>query len=77
MREENILYEALYESLLTQLYSGVFRYGEKFPSQQQICRRYNVGITTVRKVMGMLEENGFLRSAPGRRAEVCLSLIHI
>ena len=71
MREENILYEALYESLLTQLYSGVFRYGEKFPSQQQICRRYNVGITTVRKVMGMLEENGFLRSAPGRRAEVC------
>ena len=55
---------------MTQLYSGVFRYGEKFPSQQQICRRYNVGITTVRKVMGMLEENGFLRSAPGRRAEV-------
>lgn len=72
MREETILYENLYQSILTQLYSGVLQYGQSFPSQRELCRQYNVGITTVRRVIRMLEENGFIQSSPGRRAVVCL-----
>ena len=58
MREETALYRALYQSILTQIYSGVIRRGQRFPSQRQICAQYNVGITTVRKAIRMLEEEG-------------------
>ena len=70
MREETALYRALYQSILTQIYSGVIRRGQRFPSQRQICAQYNVGITTVRKAIRMLEEEGVIDAGPGRRATV-------
>ena len=72
MKGENILYETLYQSILTQLYSGVLRRGRSLPSQQELCRQYNVGITTVRRVIRMLEEDGLIQTASGKRAVVCL-----
>lgn len=70
MREEQTLYEYLYQSLLGQIESGVYQDGQALPSQQQLCRKYNVGITTVRKVMGLLARNGYLRTALGQAAVV-------
>ena len=71
MKTENNLYETVYQSMLTQLYSGVLRCGQSIPSQQELCRQYNIGITTVRKVLGMLEIDGFIRTSAGKRAVVC------
>lgn len=71
MKADILLYETVYQSMLTQLYSGVLRCGQSLPSQQELCRQYHVGITTIRKVLGMLEKNGFIRTAPGKRAVVC------
>ena len=65
MKTENNLYETVYQSMLTQLYSGVLRCGQSIPSQQELCRQYNIGITTVRKVLGMLEIDGFIRTSAG------------
>lgn len=59
--------------MLTQLYNGTLRCGHSLPSQQELCRQYNIGITTIRKVMRMLEENGFIRTASGKRAVVCFN----
>ena len=55
MEQESRLYKVIYQSVLTQIYSGVLRYGQVFPSQSELCQRYQVGITTIRKVIRMLE----------------------
>lgn len=73
MKAETHLYEMVYQSMLTQFYNGTLRCGHSLPSQQVLCRQYNIGITTIRKVMRMLEENGFIRTASGKRAVVCFN----
>lgn len=71
MEQESLLYKVLYQSILTQIYSGVLRRGEVFPSQSELCQRYQVGITTVRKVIRMLKEEGVICTSSGKRAIVC------
>lgn len=70
MRKNRNLYEYLYQSLVSQFLHGAFLPGQKFPSQREICLQYNIGITTVRKVMRMLEKEGYLHTAQGRSAVV-------
>lgn len=70
MKGDIVLYEYVYQSLLNQIYSGDLRRGQRFPSQQEICRQYNVGITTVRKVIRMLEKDGVIRTAERKRPVV-------
>lgn len=70
MRQADKLYEYLYRSLVSQITCGVFPYGQKFPSQQQLCQWYNIGITTVRRVMKMLGDQGYIRTARGQAAVV-------
>lgn len=70
MEGEKVLYEYLYQSIMTQIYSGCIRYGQQLPSQKEICRQYNVGITTVRKVVRMLEKDGFIETAKRKRPVV-------
>ena len=63
-------YEYLYQSLVLQFECGAFLAGKTFLTQKQICRQYNVGITTVRKVMKMLSQRGYIRTASGQPATV-------
>lgn len=63
-------YEYLYRSLATQFECGAFLQRKTLPSQQQLCKYYNVGITTIRKVIGLLEENGYIRTAAGKQAAI-------
>lgn len=71
MEQESRLYKVLYQSILTQIYSGVLRQGDVFPSQKELCQRYQVGITTVRKVIRMLKQEGVICTSAGKRAIVC------
>ena len=71
MEQESRLYKVIYQSVLTQIYSGVLRYGQVFPSQSELCQRYQVGITTIRKVIRMLEQEGVIHTSSGKRAVVC------
>lgn len=64
------LYQYLYQTITTQIFNGTFIYGQEFPSQREICRRYNAGITTVRKVMKLLSEEGYIRTAQGQPSVV-------
>lgn len=70
MQDNLSLYEYLYQSLANQIECGVYFKDQLLPSQQQLCRRYNVGITTVRKAYAMLSENGYIRTASGQPAVV-------
>lgn len=73
MDHESRLYKVLYQSILTQIYSGVLRHGQVFPSQRELCQQYQVGITTVRKVIRMLEQDGLIQTSTGKRAVVCFN----
>ncbi|MFR3753441.1 MAG: winged helix-turn-helix domain-containing protein [Enterocloster sp.] len=53
--------------LISQFLNGTFQPGQPFPSQRVLCQRYNAGITTVRKVMKMLDEEGYVRTVKGCR----------
>ena len=68
LRQNLHQYEYLYRSLVTQFECGAYPEGKTMPSQQQLCRQYNVGITTIRRVMKMLENNGYIHTAAGRPA---------
>lgn len=58
--KEVSLYDYLYQSVLTQLACGALRQGDRLPSQTELCRQYNVGITTVRRVYRMLQAEGVI-----------------
>ena len=70
MNQSQQLYQYLYQTLTTQILNGTFIYGQEFPSQREICQQYNAGITTVRKVMKLLAEEGYIRTAQGQPSVV-------
>ena len=70
MSHDQQLYQYLYQTITTQICNGTFIYGQEFPSQREICQRYNAGITTVRKVMKLLAEEGYIRTAQGQPSVV-------
>lgn len=70
MQQNLPLYQYLYQSLVSQLECGVYLNGQTLPTQQQICRQYNLGITTVRKAMRLLESGGYVHTALGQPAIV-------
>ena len=66
VKQIQTLYDYLYQMLISQFLNGTFRPGQPFPSQRVLCQRYNAGITTVRKVMKMLDEEGYVRTVKGQ-----------
>ncbi|WP_416325781.1 GntR family transcriptional regulator [[Eubacterium] hominis] len=70
MYQEQTLYHYLYQALVSQIRSGAFLQQRTLPSQKVLCQQYNVGITTVRKVMKMLHEEGYIHTALGQPAIV-------
>ncbi len=66
VKQSQNLYDYLYQMLVSQFLNGAFQAGQRFPSQREICQQYNVGITTVRKVMKMLGTQGYIRTNQGQ-----------
>ena len=56
------LYEPVYAQLvrilLGQIAAGVFRPGDRLPSEAQLCERYGVSPMTVRRVINILADQG-------------------
>lgn len=70
MNGESALYRFLYQALVAEIQSGRFRCGASLPSQETLRRQYNVGITTVRRSLQMLEKDGYIACAARKRAVV-------
>ena len=66
MSHDQQLYQYLYQPLPHRYVTVLSLFIRKFPSQREICQRYNAGITTVRKVMKLLVEEGYIRTAQGQ-----------
>jgi GntR family transcriptional regulator len=59
-------YSQLAGILRRQIASGMFRPGDQLPSENQLCRRYDVSPMTVRRSINLLADEGIISTAQGR-----------
>jgi DNA-binding GntR family transcriptional regulator len=59
-------YAQLVRILLGQIAAGVFRPGDRLPSEAQLCERYGVSPMTVRRVINILASQGVVIAEQGR-----------
>ena len=59
-------YAQLVRILLGQIAAGVFRPGDRLPSEAQLCQRYGVSPMTVRRVINILADQGVVIAEQGR-----------
>ena len=59
-------YAQLVRILLGQIAAGVFRPGDRLPSEAQLCERYGVSPMSVRRVINILADQGVVIAEQGR-----------
>ena len=59
-------YAQLVRILMGQLAAGVYRPGDRLPSEAQLCERYGVSPMTVRRVVNILADQGMVVAEQGR-----------
>lgn len=59
-------YAQLVRILLSRIAAGVFRPGDRLPSEAQLCERYGVSPMTVRRVINILADQGVVIAEQGR-----------
>jgi DNA-binding GntR family transcriptional regulator len=59
-------YAQLVRILLEQIAAGLFRPGDRLPSEAQLCERYEVSPMTVRRVINILADQGVVIAEQGR-----------
>jgi DNA-binding GntR family transcriptional regulator len=59
-------YAQLVRILLGQIAAGVYRPGDRLPSEAQLCERYGVSPMTVRRVVNILADRGVVIAEQGR-----------
>ncbi|MFD0715309.1 GntR family transcriptional regulator [Paenibacillus sp. GCM10027626] len=64
--ERTPLYTQIYSFLRDQMESGKWQEGFKLPSENQLCRKFDVSRITVRGAMTQLVEEGFIYRIQGR-----------
>lgn len=61
----NKLYVQIYNQLVEAIRSGMFKVGEKLPSEKELCQTFNVSRVPVREALCALELNGLVDSMQG------------
>lgn len=59
-------YAQLVRIILGQIAAGVFRPGDRLPSEAQLCERYSVSPMTVRRVINILVDQSVVTAEQGR-----------
>ncbi|MCD8138643.1 MAG: GntR family transcriptional regulator [Planctomycetaceae bacterium] len=62
----NNVTEHVFENIKTRLMEGEFPLNSKLPSEKMLCEAYNVGRSSVREALSMLEALGMIRIERGR-----------
>lgn len=60
------VYVQMVKILKKAIAGGVFRPGEKLPSESQLCERFDVSPMTVRRVLNILDEQGIVSGVQGK-----------
>lgn len=59
-------YFSLMEQLKADILSGRIRAGERLPSENELVQKYSISRHTVRKALGILEQEGYVEAFHGR-----------
>ena len=70
-------YFSLMEQLRNDIVSGVIRPGEKLPSENELSQKYSLSRHTVRKALGILEQDGYVEAFHGRGTYCSENMRHI
>ena len=65
------------EQLRNDIVSGVIRPGEKLPSENELSQKYSLSRHTVRKALGILEQDGYVEAFHGRGTYCSENMRHI
>lgn len=65
-----IAYNAIHADLLWKMEAGLIAPGDRLPSENELVKRYDVSRMTMRKVLRMLADEGYLASRAGVGWEV-------
>jgi GntR family transcriptional regulator len=68
------LYRQLYNRLRDRIDKGKFKPGQKLPSERSLAAHHGISRLTVRKALGMLQEQGYIHAQHGRGYFVAPSL---
>ena len=60
------LYQQLYDLLLDQIRSGIYPPGTKIPSEEELCKTYDLSRVTVRSALGRLVDDNILVKKHGK-----------
>lgn len=66
MENTKLLSDELYNSLLCSIMEGVWKIGEKIPSESQICKLYGISRISVRSALHKLQALGLIVTHPGK-----------
>jgi len=72
MEKGGTKYMAMARSVEQAILSGIYRLGEKLPSERELCQKHGVTKMTARQAMGVLEEKGLITRQQGRGTFVTL-----
>lgn len=65
----------IYDQLLSLILDGNFEVGDKFPTEMELAKKFNVARSTIREVISMLNAKGFLEARRGSGTYVkCTSI---
>lgn len=70
-------YFSLMEQLRSDIMSGAIRPGEKLPSENELSQKYSLSRHTVRKALGILEQDGYVEAFHGRGTYCSENMRHI
>lgn len=61
MAKKIVVYQYIYDSLLSLICSGYYKKGDYLPPFDDLCKQYNTSVITVRKAAQLLATNGYLK----------------
>lgn len=63
--EPTTLHRAIYAELVREVREGVYRPGDRLPSEAQLCERFSASRITVAKAIQVLQREGLVNRRPG------------
>lgn len=74
MEKEISLYQSIYHKIVNRILVGIYPKGYQLASAQKIHAQYGVGFTSIRRALGLLEQDGFIRQEERKRPVVIFDL---
>lgn len=65
---------SIFNTLRTEILEGKYSLSDKFPSEQQLVRRFKVSRTTVRLALSKFKESGIITTSKGSGTRLCSNI---